>query len=90
MVRKVWRDGRVTIPAEIRRELGIEPGSRVELIPTEDGLIIRPLKGVMEVAGSLHKYAKYPVPDWNEVREATHRAVAEEVMEAARRSPDEE
>ena len=89
MIMKVWSDGRVTIPAELRRKLGIEPGSRVEMVATDDGLIIRPVKGVMEVYGALNKYAKYPVPDWNEVREATQRAVAEQVMEAARRSAEE-
>lgn len=35
---RVTSKGQVTIPLEIRRQLGIEPGAEVEFIATDDGV----------------------------------------------------
>ena len=86
MIIRVSSRGRITIPAQERRRLGIRPNSQVEIIPRDGEIVIRPLKSVLEVAGGLRRYAKFPVPDWDEVRSETQRKVAEEVMDAARRS----
>jgi AbrB family looped-hinge helix DNA binding protein len=43
-VRKIDRYGRVTIPAELRRALGLKPGSRFVLVPAEDHIILYPLR----------------------------------------------
>ncbi len=43
-LRKIDRYGRVTIPAELRRQLGLKPGSRVVLVPREDHILIYPLR----------------------------------------------
>lgn len=47
--------GQIVIPARIRAELGVEPGSRVEFVRTEDGWLMKPatlpvtvLKGVLK------------------------------------------
>jgi AbrB family looped-hinge helix DNA binding protein len=37
--------GQVVLPAEIRRKLGIVGGSRLEVVASEDGVLLRPLKG---------------------------------------------
>jgi antitoxin PrlF len=47
--------GQIVIPAQIREELGVEAGSRVEFVKTEEGWLIKPatlpvtvLKGVLK------------------------------------------
>jgi antitoxin PrlF len=46
--------GQIVIPAQVRAELGVEAGSRVEFVKTEEGWLIKPatlpvtgLKGVL-------------------------------------------
>ncbi len=43
-VRKIDRHGRVTIPVELRRSLGLKPGSRVVLVPWQDHILLYPLR----------------------------------------------
>lgn len=50
----VTTKGQITIPAEVRRRLGLETGDRVEFVETEDGFAIkvanddvRALKGLL-------------------------------------------
>ena len=50
--------GQIVIPAEIRAELGIEAGCRVEFVKTDEGWLIKPatlpvtaLKGVLGKSG---------------------------------------
>ncbi|HEY3638018.1 MAG TPA: AbrB/MazE/SpoVT family DNA-binding domain-containing protein [Rhizomicrobium sp.] len=47
--------GQIVIPARIREELGVEAGSRVEFVKTDDGWLIKPatlpitaLKGILK------------------------------------------
>jgi len=42
---RVTTKGQVTIPIELRHQYGIEPGSEVEFIPSEDGLVLRRTAG---------------------------------------------
>jgi antitoxin PrlF len=37
--------GQLTLPQEIRKRLGIEPGDRVEFVPEEGRTVIRPARG---------------------------------------------
>jgi AbrB family looped-hinge helix DNA binding protein len=34
--------GQVVIPANVRAEMGVEPGSRVEFVRTDDGWLMKP------------------------------------------------
>ncbi|MFI5014670.1 MAG: AbrB/MazE/SpoVT family DNA-binding domain-containing protein [Hyphomicrobiales bacterium] len=34
--------GQIVIPAGIRAELGVEPGTRIEFVRTDDGWLIKP------------------------------------------------
>jgi len=43
MVRRVDSLGRILVPKEYRRELGLETNSRIELAVLADGLLVRPL-----------------------------------------------
>jgi AbrB family looped-hinge helix DNA binding protein len=49
--------GQITLPQALRRQLGIEPGSRLEIDPMSDGsLRVRALtRGAGGLAGLLHR-----------------------------------
>jgi antitoxin PrlF len=37
-------EGRITVPGEIRKRLGLEPGDRVEFVVEENRTVIRPAR----------------------------------------------
>lgn len=76
--------GRITIPAKVRRELGIQPGSRVELEVCGNEIVIRPIRSVRSVRGIFHEAAKDKSADWETIRNKMEQAVAEEVMRRGR------
>lgn len=41
MTRPVDELGRIVLPVEIRRQMGLEPRDRVELVPMDGGLLLR-------------------------------------------------
>ncbi len=51
----VSSDGRITIPAELRKRLGIKPGTSVNCIEENGRLILIPItvRGIKEIMGSL-------------------------------------
>jgi len=53
----VTRKGQTTIPAKLRRKYRIEEGSRLEVIDTEEGILLRLKKSTIDLAGSGAKYA---------------------------------
>ncbi len=53
----VTRKGQTTIPAKIRRKYGIEEGTRLEVVETEEGILFKPVKSTIDLAGSGAKYA---------------------------------
>lgn len=55
--------GQVTIPSDVREELGWEEGERLLLVKTEDGIRLESGRSqIMKLAGSLSKYA--PPENW--------------------------
>ena len=83
MIARVSNKGQITLPAAIRRKLGISPNSQVEVRATEQGILIRPVKPVSELSGILSKYARPgATEDWDTIREQAEKAVAEEVVGA--------
>ena len=79
----VTRKGQVTIPAEIRKALGIKEGDKVAFV-LEDDQVKLTCKGsvVEQTAGAL----KSDIPALNprEEREAAEQAIAEEALERSR------
>jgi len=75
----VSEKGQLTIPADVRRKLGIQPRSRVEVIVGEGEITIRPLKSIRELRGIFKAHAEGKSSDWDTIREETMRRVAREV-----------
>lgn len=53
----VTRKGQTTIPAELRAKFNIEEGTRLEVVATADGILFRPVKSTVDLAGSGAKFA---------------------------------
>lgn len=71
--------GQITLPADVRKKLGVRAKSRVELDIRDGEVVLRPVKSLRELSGILHEYAKGVTADWETVRTETERIVAEEV-----------
>jgi AbrB family looped-hinge helix DNA binding protein len=51
---KINRRGQITIPRRIRKQVGLQNGDSVALIPVADGLILRPLtQTLFDLRGSI-------------------------------------
>ena len=46
------RKGQTTIPALLREKFGIGEGSRLEVVETADGILFKPVKSTVDLAGS--------------------------------------
>jgi AbrB family looped-hinge helix DNA binding protein len=53
----VTRKGQTTIPAELRKKYRIEEGTRLEVIDTKEGILFKPKKTTIDLAGSGARYA---------------------------------
>lgn len=53
----VTRKGQTTIPAELRMKYKIEEGTRLQVIETGEGILFKPKKSTIDLAGSGAKYA---------------------------------
>ena len=83
MLLNVSNKGQVTLPAAVRRKLGIASDSQVELVLREGEITIRPLKRMSELAGVLSRYArKGRSQHCDAIRQQTEAAIAEEVVDA--------
>jgi AbrB family looped-hinge helix DNA binding protein len=79
---KLTRKGQMTVPADVRRDLGLSEGDRI-VVSSGDGVVtIRRAESVAErTAGILHKYAIYPPPTAEELREMAADAWVEDAVE---------
>lgn len=53
----VTRKGQTTIPAGLRLKYNIEEGTRLEVVETADGILFKPKKSTIDLAGSGSKFA---------------------------------
>ena len=80
----VTRKGQITVPSEIRRELGIKEGDRVIFALNDGELTLRTAGCVVEAtAGAFKNYG--PALTAEELREAAENAIAEDVVERSAR-----
>ncbi len=70
--------GQITVPARVRKKLGIKARSRVEIEVRDDALVVKPIKSVLELSGVFHEAAKGKPTDWETIRAETYRIMAEE------------
>ena len=76
----VTRKGQITVPSEIRQELGIKEGDRVTFALNDGELTLRPTGSVVEAtAGAFKGYGSALTAE--ELREAAEKAIAEDVVE---------
>lgn len=82
---RVSDKGQVTLPAKSRRRYSVKPRSRMEVIETDEGILLKPEPSIMDACGALSEYARGDAEDWERVRTEMEKAVAEEVDNAWRR-----
>jgi len=71
--------GQITLPAEMRRRLGLKAKSKVHAEVSDKGIMIVPVRSVREVRGIFRDAAKNVPDDWEAARSEAERAVAEKV-----------
>lgn len=52
----VKRNGQTTIPARIRKKLKIEEETRLEVVITDEGLLLKPKKSVWDMIGAYSEF----------------------------------
>ncbi len=83
---QLTRKGQVTIPAEIRRQLGLRHGDKVAFVQDGDTVTVWPAASVTErTASALRQYRRTPAPTPEQEHEAFAQAVANEVGDPAPR-----
>jgi AbrB family looped-hinge helix DNA binding protein len=55
---RLGKDGRITIPARLRRNLEIKKGAVFIVECSEQGLVLRPVPRLVDATGSFLKHAK--------------------------------
>jgi AbrB family looped-hinge helix DNA binding protein len=53
----VTRKGQTTIPISLREKYRIEEGTRLQVLDTNDGILLKPKQSTLDLAGSGAKYA---------------------------------
>ena len=85
MQSRMTSKGQVTVPAELRRELGLEPGDRVEFVWENGSVSIRKAESIVrKLAGSVTPPPGRENWTWDEIREFTEREVAKDVLRRGR------
>ncbi len=56
----VKKKGQTTIPVRIRRKLKIEEGTRLEVVITGEGLLLKPKKSIWDMIGA---YSQFGTPE---------------------------
>lgn len=53
----VKNKGQITIPAKVRKKYNIDEGTRLEIVETEEGIILRPKKSIWDMIGAFSDLA---------------------------------
>ena len=74
---KVGRRGQITIPSHIRRQIGIQEGDRIVLLPQKDQVLLLPVtKSLLDIRGSVPVSS---AQDFSAIRAKVITARAEEI-----------
>jgi AbrB family looped-hinge helix DNA binding protein len=52
----VKKKGQTTIPVRIRKKLNIEEGTRLEVVITDEGLLLKPKKSIWDMIGAYSEF----------------------------------
>ena len=63
----VKKKGQTTIPVRIRKKLKIEEGTRLQVIETEEGILLKPKKSIWDMIGAFSDQAS--VEEINELHD---------------------
>jgi len=56
----VKKKGQTTIPVRIRKKFKIEEGTRLEVIETDEGILLKPKKSIWDMLGA---YSEFGTPE---------------------------
>ncbi len=56
----VTKKGQTTIPVKLRRKYKIEEGTRLQVLDTEEGILLKPKKSIWDMIGA---FAEYGTPE---------------------------
>lgn len=74
---RVGQKGQITLPAELRRRLGIKPKDTVRIVPDADGVKVQPAESrLRKHFGSVEPHHR--PEDWTAVRREFEELVAED------------
>lgn len=70
--------GQVTVPADVRRQLGVSAGDKITFVTTDDGKVeVRPMRFTLEsVFGSVKALPNESLDLEREIEESTEEAIA--------------
>jgi AbrB family looped-hinge helix DNA binding protein len=77
---RVSDKGLVTLPAAIRRQLGIAPGTMLSVEIVDNTIVLKPIKRLMDLAGTLPVADQGKTTDWDTIRAETRKALANDIM----------
>ncbi len=78
---RVSERGQITIPAGVRRKMGIKPGGEVALEMRGDEVVLRPMLSISDVAGIFRDRVRDKGSDWETARQHAEAAVARQVAD---------
>ena len=84
-IASVSERGQISIPAPMRKKLGIKPKSRVSVEVGDNEIVIRPMKSISDVEGIFRKYGEGRNAGWDKAREVAEQSVAREVADETKR-----
>ena len=85
----ITSQGQITIPAQMRKALGVDKNPHVVLTKKGNTVVIEPARDIMQLAGSLHKYAMKgkSIKEIRKIEEAgLEDAIVERYLEKEKRS----
>lgn len=78
-VSKITIKGQVTIPKNVRNELGVIPGDVIVFTKKGDDIVIKPASTLLDLKGVIVSSKK--IKNWTSVLKSAKKSVAKRVME---------
>lgn len=79
-VSKITIKGQVTIPKNVRNELGVTPGDVIVFTKKGDDIVIKPASTLLDLKGVIVSPKK--IKNWATLRKSAKKSVVKRVMES--------